>query len=153
VGADPLLGEGRDRRTQPINAKAETLASLPTFRDAYKRRHSAGRQLLRVESDQRAEDQAALCVRDEVRRAVRVGCDLGELELPHTEEWMRTFCIITTTANELVSTIHDRMPVILLAETYDRWLANIEPDPRDLLAPFPWELMKIWPISTRVNKA
>ena len=33
-----------------------------------------------------------------------------------------------------------------------RWLANIEPDPRDLLVPFPSELMKIWPISTRVNK-
>ena len=35
---------------------------------------------------------------------------------------------------------------------YDRWLANIEPDPRDLLVPFPSELMKIWPIGTRVNK-
>ena len=35
---------------------------------------------------------------------------------------------------------------------YDRWLANIEPDPRDLLVPFPSELMKIWPISARVNK-
>jgi hypothetical protein len=31
-------------------------------------------------------------------------------------------------------------------------LANIEPDARDLLVPFPSELMKIWPISTRVNK-
>ena len=35
---------------------------------------------------------------------------------------------------------------------YDRWLANIEPNPRDLLVmPFRSELMKIWPISTRVN--
>ena len=65
---------------------------------------------------------------------------------------MRTFCIITTTANELVGEIHDRMPVILPPDAYDRWLANIEPDPRDLLVPFPSELMKIWPISTRVNK-
>ena len=48
--------------------------------------------------------------------------------------------------------IHDRMPVILPPDAYDRWLANIEPDPRDLLVPFPSELMKIWPISTRVNK-
>ena len=31
-------------------------------------------------------------------------------------------------------------------------LANIEPDPRDLRAPFPAELMTTWPISTRVNK-
>ena len=65
---------------------------------------------------------------------------------------MRTFCIITTTANELVSAIHDRMPVILPPAAYDRWLANVEPNPRDLLVPFPPELMKKWPISMRVNK-
>lgn len=71
---------------------------------------------------------------------------------PATEEWLRTFCIITTTANELVGLIHDRMPVIIPAESYDRWLANIEPDPRDLLVPYPSKLMRMWPISTRVNK-
>jgi putative SOS response-associated peptidase YedK len=48
---------------------------------------------------------------------------------------MRTFCISTTTANELVGEIHDRMPVILPPDAYDRWLANIAPDPRDLLVP------------------
>ena len=48
--------------------------------------------------------------------------------------------------------IHDRMPVILPPEAYERWLANMEPDPRDLLVPFPAELMRMWPISTRVNK-
>ena len=44
------------------------------------------------------------------------------------------------------------MPVILPPAAYDRWLANIEPDPRDLLVLFSLELMRIWPISTRVNK-
>jgi putative SOS response-associated peptidase YedK len=43
------------------------------------------------------------------------------------------------------------MPVVIPAKSYDRWLANIEPDPRDLLVPYPSELMKMWPISTRVN--
>jgi putative SOS response-associated peptidase YedK len=52
----------------------------------------------------------------------------------------------------LVGQIHDRMPVIVPAESYDRWLANIEPHPRDLLVPYPSELMRMWPISTRVNK-
>ena len=32
---------------------------------------------------------------------------------PETEEWVRTFAIITTNSNELVSAIHDRMPVIM----------------------------------------
>lgn len=71
---------------------------------------------------------------------------------PESGEVIRTFCIITTAANELVLDIHDRMPVILPSETYDRWLVSIEPDPRDLLMPFPAELMMMWPISTRVNK-
>ena len=63
---------------------------------------------------------------------------------------MRTFAILTTPANELVGTVHDRMPAILAPAAYDRWLGN-EPDPRDLLQPFPSGLMVIWPISTRVN--
>ena len=52
----------------------------------------------------------------------------------------------------MVGSIHDRMPVILPPEAYERWLANIELDPRELLAPFPAEQMMMWPISTRVNK-
>jgi putative SOS response-associated peptidase YedK len=49
---------------------------------------------------------------------------------PGADEWMRTFAVITCPANELMAQIHDRMPVILPPETYDRWLAGIEPDPR-----------------------
>src|SRR5437588_7144649 len=51
----------------------------------------------------------------------------------------------------LVAEIHDRMPVILSRYDYARWLGE-EPDPRDLMRPFPAELMRMWPISTRVNK-
>jgi putative SOS response-associated peptidase YedK len=71
---------------------------------------------------------------------------------PGTEEWLRTFAVITCPANDLMAQIHDRMPVIVPGEGYDRWLANIEPDPRDMLVPFPSEPMTMWPISTRVNK-
>jgi putative SOS response-associated peptidase YedK len=59
--------------------------------------------------------------------------------------------IITTDSNELVADIHDRMPVILAPRDCARWLSE-EPDPRDLMRPFPAELMRMWPISTRVNK-
>jgi putative SOS response-associated peptidase YedK len=69
---------------------------------------------------------------------------------PSRGEWVRTFAVITTEANELVAEIHDRMPVILRPGDYDRWLGS-EPDPRALLRPFPAELMRMWPISTRVN--
>ena len=70
---------------------------------------------------------------------------------PASGDWIRTFAIITTDANELVADIHDRMPVILSRSDYMRWLSE-EPDPRDLMRPYPAELMRMWPISTRVNK-
>jgi putative SOS response-associated peptidase YedK len=43
------------------------------------------------------------------------------------------------------------MPLILAPKDYARWLSD-EPDPRDLLRPFPSERLRMWPISTRVNK-
>ena len=58
--------------------------------------------------------------------------------------------MLTTPSNDLVSRIHDRMPAILKPAGYERWL-GLQPDPRDLLFPFPSEPMTIWPISGRVN--
>ncbi|MGA8689071.1 MAG: SOS response-associated peptidase family protein, partial [Methyloceanibacter sp.] len=69
---------------------------------------------------------------------------------PKSGEWIRTFTIITVPSNELVAQIHDRMPLILPETAYERWLGQ-EPDPHDLLAPFPAEPMAMWPVSTRVN--
>jgi putative SOS response-associated peptidase YedK len=67
-----------------------------------------------------------------------------------TGELVRTFAIATCEPNGLMATIHDRMPVILAPSDYIRWLEP-ESDPRDLLRPFPSELMKMWPISSRVG--
>ena len=104
-----------------------------------------------MEGHQGAEGEAALCARHEGRRAVWSRGHLGELERTSSGEWIRTFAIITTDANELVADIHDRMPLILATDDYARWLGE-EPDPRDLMRPFPAEPMRMWPISTRVNK-
>src|SRR5262249_60912545 len=59
--------------------------------------------------------------------------------------------IITTDSNELVTEIHDRMPVILARADYARWLGE-ELDPRDLMRPFPTHLMRMRPVATRVNR-
>ena len=48
------------------------------------------------------------------------------------------------------ASIHDRMLAFLKLAGYERWLGT-EPDPRDLLIPFPSGPMTIWPISRRVN--
>jgi putative SOS response-associated peptidase YedK len=61
--------------------------------------------------------------------------------------------IITTTANELLATIHTRMPVILGTEQYDLWLSENSraADLKDLLVPFPADQMKSHAVSYDVN--
>jgi len=46
---------------------------------------------------------------------------------------------------------HDRMPVILDPENYDRWLGTDAPLPTDLLRPYPAEKMRSWKVSHRVG--
>lgn len=69
---------------------------------------------------------------------------------PKTDEDIRTFCVITCPPNEMMATIHDRMPVVLHRTDYERWLSP-EPDPSDLMKPFPAELMTMWPIHRKVG--
>jgi putative SOS response-associated peptidase YedK len=57
--------------------------------------------------------------------------------------WELTFCMITVAANELIATIHDRMPAIIPIEHHMRWLGP-EPDPRNLLKPFLADQLKIF---------
>lgn len=141
-------------KLKPINATCERVASAPMFRGAYANR----RCILPVNNffEWRAIKGA------KVKQPYAIGMKSGEpfglaaiwdeWKHPETRSKLRTFAVITCPANELMTTIHDRMPVILPPETYDRWLLNFEPDPRDLLVPFASELMTMWPISTRVNK-
>ena len=79
-----------------------------------------------MEGDQGCEDQAALCHRDASGEPLALAAIWENWKRPGTEEWVRTFCVITCRANELVADIHDPMPVILPPAAYDRWLANIE---------------------------
>ena len=138
---------------KPINAKAETLVSLPMFRDAYKQR----RCILPIDSffewraikGAKAKQPYSIAMRD--RQPFAVAAIWENWKRPDSKDWMRTFAVITCPANELVGQIHDRMPVILASENYSRWLSSIEPDPRDLLGPYDANLMAMWPISTRVN--
>jgi putative SOS response-associated peptidase YedK len=139
---------------KPINAKGETVAALPSFRDAYRKR----RCLLPVDNffewkaikGEKAKQPFAIAMKS--GKPFAVAAIWENWQKPGTEEWVRSFAVITTTANELVADIHERLPVIIPPEAYDRWLSLTDPDPHDLLAPFPAELMTIWPISTRVNK-
>ena len=142
-------------KLKPINATAERVASAPMFRAAYARR----RALVPVDSF----FEWAKVKAKGPKQPYAIGMADGEpfalagiwesWQHPETGEIIGSFCIITTTANALIEPIHDRMPVIVRPDAFDRWLSPVEPDPRDLLVPFPADLMRLWPVSARVNSA
>jgi putative SOS response-associated peptidase YedK len=62
--------------------------------------------------------------------------------------------ILTTSSNELIAPLHNRMPVILLPEAFPLWLDPETTDPERLNAlfhPFPADLMEMWPVPPLVN--
>ncbi len=67
-----------------------------------------------------------------------------------------SFSIITTAANELMASIHQRMPVILPSTAYERWLDRSYKDTDELqklLRPYPASEMEAWPVSKSVNNS
>jgi putative SOS response-associated peptidase YedK len=109
-------------KLKPINATAERVATAPMFRDAYARR----RCIVPVDNFFEWKAIKGVKAKQPYAIAMRSGEPFGLAGIwdgwkhPETEEVVRTFCIITTTANELVADIHDRMPAILPPEAYER---------------------------------
>jgi putative SOS response-associated peptidase YedK len=108
---------------QPINAKAESVAKLPTFGDAYTQRrcivYTQRRCIVPVDGffewhairGARAKQPYAIAMKDSSPFGL---AGLWEnWRNPSTGEWERTFAIITVPSNKLVGQIHDRMPAIL----------------------------------------
>jgi putative SOS response-associated peptidase YedK len=135
---------------KPINAKAETVARLATFRDAYARRRCIIPVNGFYEWQATKFGKQPYAVASANGEPFALGGIWENWRSQRTGPWIRTFCILTTPANTLVSRIHDRMPLILSAENYGRWLGQ-EPDPADLLRVHWSDNMAIWPISNRVN--
>ena len=132
-----------------INARAETVATAPAVRDAYrfKRRclvpacgfyewmkHPFGKEPYYITSA----DETLLAF-----------AGLWDNWRQPDGERLTSFTIITTTPNELVARLHNRMPVILDPADYRAWLEAY--DPRELLKPPPVEMLQCYPVSQRVN--
>ncbi len=122
---------------QPINARAETVGEKPMFSDAYARRRCIVPMDVFYERDKRRKLHA-FGMKDGKPFGV---AGIWENWRNGSGAWERTFCIITVPANELVGAVHDRMPAIIPVAHHARWLGD-EPDPRDLLKPFPADQMK-----------
>ena len=137
-----------------INARAETMERSPAYRYAFRRR----RCLVPVDAfyewqrDGKIKRPFAITTQDGSPIAL-AGLWSGWRD-PDTDQLVRSFAIVTTTPNDLLRPIHDRMPVVVAEADWDRWLDPKLEDPaelKDLLVPADDAALEAYPISRLVN--
>jgi putative SOS response-associated peptidase YedK len=138
-----------------INARAETVASKPAFRNAFRHRRclipADGFYEWQVIPGSKIKQPWFIVLVD---REPMAFAGLWERWRSPEGEELESCSIIVTNANEIMRPIHDRMPVILAPCDWDAWL---EPDAKDagalqgLLKPYSAEGMVAWPVTTKVN--
>ncbi len=144
----------RDPKAGPrsINARAETLASNRTFRDAFARRRCLIVADGFYEWRKIEDDRQPFFVRLRSRRPF-VFAGLWDRWKPPAGDSLLSCAIVTCAPNALVAPIHDRMPVIVPANERIRWLAAGAPlaDLTALLRPYPEDEMEAYPVARLVN--
>ena len=138
-----------------INARAETVAEKPAFRDALRRRRCL------VIADGFYEWQRTGDSRRPMRVVIRSGepfafAGLWSVWKDPDGNRMPSCTIITTTANDLLRPVHDRMPVVLPREMEALWLDSNVDDPNMLasvLTPYADDAMQVYEVSNLVNSA
>ncbi len=143
---DPSIGN------RLINARAETAADKPSFREAFRRR----RCLIPADGFYEWKTEAYGKQPWLIRRAEGRGFALGGL----WERWdgpngpKESFTILTTRPNATVGALHDRMPVIVPPSAFDLWLDPEADDPlllENILRPAPDTWLEAYPVSRLVN--
>ena len=140
-----------------INARAETIATTPAFRDAFESRRclvpaSGFYEWKKTEGAK--QPYAVVPVDAPLFAFAGLWENWRDRKGGDAAPWVRTCAIITGKPNELVAPIHNRMPVILPAESWARWLGEAPAEPQELLAllqPYPAARVRVFPVSTRVN--
>jgi putative SOS response-associated peptidase YedK len=152
-GLIPSWAKDSSVAAKMINARSETAATKPAFRDALKSRRCLIPADGFYEWAKTAKGKQPYCfeVNDGELFAF---AGLWDRWKDASGKTVDTCSILTTTPNAVTSPVHDRMPVILDPDGYDLWL---DPGMRDagaaseLLKPFDARLMRCYPVSTRIN--
>jgi putative SOS response-associated peptidase YedK len=156
-GLIPSWSKGPDSRYSMINARAETVASKPAYRGAFKRRRCV------IPAEGFYEWQAPALGKGQVKQPyfIRRRDDapvllaaLWELWRPAEGEPVQSCTIIVTDANSVIAPIHDRMPVVLEPDVLDAWLDPGNGDTgslRAMLRPAPTADWAPHRVSRRVN--
>jgi putative SOS response-associated peptidase YedK len=138
-----------------INARADGVATKPSFRHAFKKKRclipADGFYEWQAVPGQKTKQPFHIGVRDV---PVFAFAGLWEQWTDPEGKPVQTSAIITTDANEAMQPVHNRMPVILDPADYDEWLDRDEQDAEKLqrlLKPFPADRMQLVPVSTLVN--
>ena len=134
-----------------INARSETIEDKPSFSESFQRRRCL------IPADGFYEWQRSGKIAQPYFFQMKDESPFAFAGI--WDEWqgdgkvIASCAIITTTANELLASIHDRMPVILRSQSYDTWIeGDYEPAKlRDLLAPFPASEMMSHAVGYDVN--
>jgi len=139
-----------------INARAETVAEKPSFRSAFQKRRCLILADGFYEWQQQEDKQKQPFYFRMSDQSPFVFAGLWEhWNEKETGETIESCTIITTEPNELMKSVHNRMPVILEPKDYDLWL---DPEVKKsellqpLLKPYPPEEMTVFAVSKAVNK-
>lgn len=146
---DPAIGD------RMINARAESLAEKPSFRNAYRRRRclilADGFYEWKQNPGMKSKQPIFIRLKAEHPFAF---AGLWEIWNAPDGSETRSCTIITTQPNSLLEPIHNRMPVILPPDAYSEWLAPEDRQPAQLnglLIPYPPSEMIAFPVSKMVN--
>lgn len=151
-GLVPHFAKDRKRQASMINAKSETIAEKPSFRTAYKKR----RGLVPVDSFFEWKVEGKIKQPYLIRRVdiepMMLACIWENWNDPEGSGWYRSFSIVTTEANELMATLHDRMPVILDERDWPVWLGE-QGDHAAVIQPYDATKMEMYKVSRAVSYA
>ena len=135
-----------------INARAETVAFKPAFREALKKRRALvpASGFYEWKEEQGAKQPYYITRRDKKLFSVAA---LWESRRQGEEESLQTFALITTAACSPISALHERMPVIISEENYTLWLDGRADSKvlQNLLEPAPAEDFYYYPVDKKVN--
>jgi putative SOS response-associated peptidase YedK len=147
---DPSIGN------RLINARGETVAEKPSFRGSFKYKRclilADGFYEWKTFGNRKTKTPYFIHMKDRKPFALAGLWDSWE---GADGSSIKTCTIITTRANELMESIHDRMPVILHPRDYKKWLDTSPQTPENLLPlikPYPADIMSAYAVSTLVNK-
>jgi putative SOS response-associated peptidase YedK len=152
-GLIPAWSKDASSAAKMINARSETTATLPAFRDALKSRRCIVPADGFYEWRKAGKTKQPYCF--EVRDGELFGfAGLWERWKDPAGNWVKSCTILTTTPNAVTATVHDRMPVILDPDSYDLWLDpgfNDVAAASEMLRPFDAAAMRAYPVSARVS--